>query len=137
MKSLSLGKQHKLCSLRSIESLFAGADDTRSTLAYPLRAVWRPTQWRPDNDCGLDRFLISIPKRRLHKAVERVRMRRLTREAYRLCHRDYRSTDSTSPLDIAFIYIANELKDYSSVEKAMRRILAKVHCETPSPASEQ
>lgn len=128
MKPLALGKQHKLCSTYAIDALFASRAGAQSTLAYPLRAVWQRSESRRDNDGGFDRFLISIPKKRLRRAVDRVRMRRLVREAYRLSWHDYESgSGEAAPVDIAFIYVADSLKDYALVVKAMRRILAVIH----------
>lgn len=120
MKPLGLGKKDKLCSARAIEVLFGagGADFTR--LAYPLRAVARRNE-SIDGPVPI-RFLISVPKKRLRHAVDRVKMRRRIREAYRL----NRSKFILSPelrYDIAFVYVANALTDYAAVEKAVCRIL--------------
>ena len=120
MKPLGLGKKDKLCSARAIEVLFGpgGADFTR--LSYPLRAVARSNN-EIDGPVSM-RFLISVPKKRLRHAVDRVKMRRRIREAYRLNRGKFSLADDAR-FDIAFVYVANGLTDYAAVEKAMCRIL--------------
>ena len=122
MKGNRLYKIEKLCGKTAIESLFS--HDTSSshngTVVYPLRAVWSINHRR---DVSCPKFLIMVPKRRLHHAVERVTMRRRIRETYRL-NRDLIPRDI--PLDIAFIYVASELLPYNKVERAMTRALSRI-----------
>lgn len=95
-----------------------GIDDTVSATAT-VEDAHRPTH----------KFMISVPKKRLRHAVDRVRMRRLIREAYRLNHRQAEdTTPALADKHIAFIYVADSLKDYSIVERAMRRLLDRIHC---------
>ena len=70
-------------------------------------------------------FLISVPKRKLRHAVDRVKMRRRIREAYRLNHGDIAGSEGTR-LQVAFIYVADHLEHYGRVERAMKRILASL-----------
>ena len=125
MKQYGLNKYDKLCSSTAIDQLFSrGADSmTKSVMAYPLRAVWRVNEKRTAG--SQIQFLISIPKKRLRHAVDRVKMRRRVREAYRLNKNNYLSAESDR-IDLAFIYVADDLKDYQSIEKAVTRILHKI-----------
>ncbi len=128
MKPFSLSSQRRLKSRSSIEGLFSPGNKAHSAIAYPLRAVWNESQWRREDDKGEDRIMVSVPKKRLRKAVQRVRIRRLVREAYRLNRGEFaNSTEGRAPLDIAFVYVADELRDFASVTKAMRRLLANIH----------
>ena len=70
-------------------------------------------------------FLISVPKRKLRHAVDRVKMRRRIREAYRRNHGDIAGSEGTR-LQVAFIYVADHLEHYGRVERAMKRILASL-----------
>ena len=131
MKKYGLGKKDKLCSLVAIEQLFGAGGADFSTLAFPLRAVARPNP-RRSSDAPVA-FLIPIPKKRLRHAVDRVAMRRRVREAYRLNRHAYPRPEGTR-VDMAFIYVADRLKSYRSVERAMHRILSALaeHYSTPS-----
>ncbi len=117
-----LYKIEKLCSETDIARLFrpGGDGDVSSALCYPLRATWTLNERR---DVSCPRFLVSIPKKRLRHAVDRVRMRRVVREAYRL-NRPLIPADA--PLDIAFIYVASERLPYSRVEAALKRLLTRI-----------
>ena len=119
--SLRLYKREKLCSVTAIENLFARKEGNGSAMAYPLRAVWRVSE---RNGASIQ-FLISIPKKRLRHAVDRVTMRRRIREAYRLHHQDF-NLPQGSRIDLAFVYVGNGLTSYAAVEKAMLRLLADV-----------
>lgn len=122
MKKFGLYKKQKLCSPRAIEELFKPGGAEFSFLCYPLRALARRNDDR-DSDAPLA-FLISVPKKRLHHAVDRVLMRRRIREAFRLNHQAYvLSLPDGSRLDIAFIYVANNLLPYTKTERALCRIL--------------
>lgn len=121
MTGLRLYKKERLCSKIAIDALFLpGAKDKHTVLAYPWRAVWRVNDRRAVS-CA--QFLISVPKKRLRHAVDRVVMRRRCREAYRL----NRSLLGESPqVDISFIYVGNGLADYSSTSRAVCRILSRI-----------
>lgn len=124
MKRFGLGKPHKLCSKAAIDRLFAPRPlpGSSSALAYPLRAVWTEN---PGRNCGATaQFLISVPKKRLSHAVDRVTMRRRIREAYRLNRPAPEAT--ANPVDMAFVYIADTLEPYAKVEKSMQRLLRKI-----------
>lgn len=91
-------------------------------MAYPWRAVWRRRDaGDPRPDCA--QFVIVVPKRRLRHAVDRVRMRRVMREAYRL-NRDAMPDDRA--IDLAFIYVADRLTDYRASEKAVKKIFSRL-----------
>lgn len=122
MTGQRLYKKEKLCSTAAIDRLFdRTSPDVSRALAYPLRALWRDNTSR---EADVPQFLIMVPKKRLRHAVDRVAMRRRVREAYRLS-RDL--LDMTRRLDIAFIYVSDRREDYTSISRAMRRLLAKIN----------
>lgn len=128
MKPFSLGKRHKLCSKIAIDRLFDRCQTVEhySLLAYPLRAVWgQNPELKPYAPREVFQFLISVPKKRLRHAVDRVTMRRRIREAYRL-NRHMLPSEGNKPVDIAFVYIADTLESYSKIDKSMQRILRRI-----------
>lgn len=123
MKKHGLGKKEKLCSKRSVELLFGHNGADFSALAYPLRVLARHSPNRlSDAEVA---FLISVPKKRLRHAVDRVTMRRRIREAYRL-NREACALPDGLRIDVAFIYVADRLTPYASAERAVRRLLGAI-----------
>ena len=74
------------------------------------------------------RFLITIPKKKIRKAVGRVLLRRRVREAYRL-NRNLlvpAVADAEKSVDVAFIYLSNEPVHYAEIEQRMQALLQKI-----------
>lgn len=130
---LRLYKKEKLCSVIAIGQLFgaSGGGDTdfyspRAALVYPLRLVWRLSPGRK-SDAPVQ-FLISVPKKRLRHAVDRVQMRRRIREAYRL-RRAALMLPAGARVDVVFIYVGKGPEPYAKVDRAMERLLRKLGAE--------
>lgn len=123
VSSLRLYKKEKLCSAVAISKLFSRDAAALSSLSFPLRAVW---MLNPDrrSDAPIQ-FLVSIPKKKVRHAVDRVKMRRRVREAFRLHHHEYPLPDGVR-IDLAFIYIDSSLHDFGRVEKAVCRLLENI-----------
>ncbi len=117
-----LNKDEKLCSRTAVNRLF---DEGKSLMAFPLRAAYR---LRPAGDHPVQ-FLISIPKKRIRKAVGRVTLRRRTREAYRL-NRHQVLTPVLDELglgvDIAFVYLDSNPAPYSVINDRMINLLTRI-----------
>ena len=128
--SLTLPKYTRLCGTTSVDRLFE-RDAAAWCVSHPLRAVWRPSlpsvMFPGSLGHGTLRFLITVPKKKLRHAVDRVAMRRRVREAYRLCRQDYETLlPAGTHLDIAFIYTHSSCAEYKQVERAVHRILDKL-----------
>lgn len=124
MKPFGLEKKHKLCAKVAIDRLFDQGSGSFGALAYPLRAVWAHNPGRVRG--ASVQFLITIPKKRLRHAVDRVLMRRRVREAYRLARPEMVPEQTDIPVDIAFIYISDKREDYIRVERAVRKLLSRI-----------
>ena len=79
-KALTLTKEERISSRTLIEKLFDGGN-SRSMTAYPVRLVYLPMSRQPQE--AAVKILISAPKRNLKHAVDRNRVKRQIREAYR------------------------------------------------------
>ena len=126
MSVLRLYKSEKLCSTLEIENLYARGT---SIIAYPLRAVWLEVprdDWRHPVAA---RFLVSIPKKRIRHAVDRVLLRRRTREAYRLNRREL-LTDILQQhgigVDIAFVYLDSTPAPYAVISDKVTLLLSRI-----------
>lgn len=123
MESNRLYKREKLCSRTAIARTF---DCGHSIMAYPLRAVYLLGPGRPEAPA---RFMITIPKKKIHTAVERVVLRRRTREAYRLNRQLLLPALEAAgrSVDVAFIYLAKgDAAPYAVLEEKMRDILTRL-----------
>ncbi|MCH5318460.1 MAG: ribonuclease P protein component [Paramuribaculum sp.] len=125
MHKFSLNKRQRLCSQIAIDRLFLSSRQTEGesghTVAYPWRAVWYRDDSREETGT---KILISVPKKKLKHAVDRVKMRRRCREAYRF--RQF-SIQKDLKLDIAFIYIGNGLTDFTSSHDSIGKILNNIN----------
>lgn len=128
--SLRLYKKEKLCSVTAINSLFdirqRGVTPQQGALiAYPLRMVWNANQNRT-KPSGIQ-FLISIPKKKIRHAVNRVAMRRRVREAYRLNRHLVTLPQSIPALDIAFIYVSDQTSNSARIHASMVKLLQRAN----------
>lgn len=118
-------KQNKLCGQKRIEALYK---EGKRFTSWPLRVTYMADSREPSSG---SRILVWAPKSLFKKAVQRNRLRRLMREAYRL-NQDILSAErsvSDSGLLIAFNYIDKEEQPYAVIEKAVRKALRKVKSE--------
>ncbi len=125
-----LYKKERLCSKTAIDALFLPGGERGVVMAYPWRAVWRINSGRRVSNA---QFLISVPKKRLRHAVDRVLMRRRCREAYRL-NRAILPEDSNA--DIAFVYVGSGLTSYQDAERSVVRILSKIAAKSKQAQNE-
>lgn len=115
-------KSARLSLKKEIDHLF---NNGQSFIAYPLRIVYVPDTEALPSESGIA-ILISVPKKRIKRAVDRNRIKRLIREAFRLNQRFITGQDQTS-LHIACMYISNEIATYAAIENALLKALTIIH----------
>ncbi len=116
-------KSERLCSRILMDRLFQG--ESHSVSAYPLRAVFLPVGTEDQKGVSV---LMSVPKKRFHDAVDRNRVKRQLREAYRK-HKHAlaeKMADREQGLLIAFIYVSAQIEPTAAIEKRMVRLLEKI-----------
>lgn len=122
-ESQQFRKAERITSKLLINRLFDG-EGTTSIVVFPFRVV---SMKIPKKEVPVS-VLISVPKKRFHNAVDRNRMKRLTREAYRKQKHILWQTmeEADESLAIAFIYISSNLSSYQTVYKSMNKALTRL-----------
>ena len=121
----TLPKEERLCSRKALEELFEGSN--KSIMAYPIRVVFQQTE-----ETGT-RIMVSVSKRFFKRAVKRNRVKRQLREAYRL--NKHILKPATGGLNIAFLWISNDILPTQKVMDRMQNLLTKINesvAHTPS-----
>lgn len=115
-------KAERITSKLLIDRLFEG--ENTSTVVFPFRIIYARI---PKGDYPTYMF-VSVPKKRFHNAVDRNRMKRLTREAYRKQKKSLWDTmkDKDYSLAIAIVCVASQLCTYNKVYKGMEKAMGKI-----------
>lgn len=117
-------KKERIVSHQLIETLFEKGD-SQTLAAYPLRAVFLKKE-RQQGHAPVQ-ILISVPKKRFKHAVDRNRVKRQVREAYR--HHKQLISDiipDDKELLIAFIWLSDSHCPSIEVEKRMVSLLQRI-----------
>jgi len=119
MRKYTFHKDERLKSTKTIEQLFTKGN---SFAKYPLRLVWLEQKNEADVPVQIT---FSVPKKKFKKAVDRNRIKRQMREAWRL--NKHQLFDELSSTSYAFmiIYTAKEPFLYAEMEKSMEKIIQK------------
>ncbi len=121
----TFGKEEHIVSKRQIDRLF-DKGGSRALSAFPIRAVYRLYEQQGDGHVGVQ-VLLSVPKRLLRHAVARNRVKRQLREAYRLQKEIVADALSEGRhLDLAFIWMSNELVDSTTIHSRMGNLLTRI-----------
>lgn len=115
----SFNKTEKLKSKTLIDTLFK---EGKSVSAFPLRLVYMPSG---QSDSILSKAGVSVSKRSFKRAVDRNRIKRLIREAYRLHKPEYLSNILT-PHAFMILYIGKEMPTLQELEKKMLVLFNKI-----------
>jgi ribonuclease P protein component len=124
-KQFTLGKNERLKSRKLIEQLFS---EGQRFAVFPFRVFYLFTKkntaiTRNQLQCGA-----GVSSKNFKKAVDRNRIKRLTREAYRLQKKDLlaRVNDNKLELVLFFIYTGKELPGFAIVKEKVAVILNKL-----------
>lgn len=114
----TLARSERLRGKSRIDRLFA---EGKGVLVFPLRCVFVR-----GGDDGSVAVLFSVPKKRFKRAVKRNLLRRRMKEAYRLNKSRLAGAIDGRGLDMAVMYIGNDVADFAFVQSRMSLLLDKV-----------
>mgnify|MGYP001828477117 CR=1 FL=1 len=116
--SVNYPKKEKLKSKKLIDQLFS---EGQSVSAFPLRLVYLSVLF---DDDVIAKTGVSVSKRNFKTAVDRNRIKRLMREAYRLNKADF-FNNLTTQHAFMILYIGKDKPTFAQVESKMKTLFDK------------
>ena len=123
-KQFTLGKNERLKSRKQIEQLFS---EGKNFPLAPFRIYYLVTPLTANSSSTLQ-FGAGVSAKNFKRAVDRNRIKRLTREAYRLQKKQLQETltQKKIQLNVFFIYTGKELPVFNVVKEKVNVILNKL-----------
>jgi ribonuclease P protein component len=123
MPANTLGKKERLKSRKQLDLLFKKG----KSFSLPPFRVYTHTAEKAASDPGLQ-FGVGVSARHFSKAVDRNRIKRLTREAWRLQNAELKEHCRLQPqaLHIFFIFTGRELPEFNTIKAAVALAIEKM-----------
>lgn len=120
---MKFGKRERIVSQKLIDGLFGGSN--QSLVAFPLRIVYLYKERAKDEPPV--QVLMSVPKKRFKHAVDRNRVKRQLREAYRR-HKDIVESmlGEEEGVAIAFVWLTDRHAPSAVVDQRVATLLEKM-----------
>ncbi len=145
-EDLRMGKVERLRHKRLVDRLF---QEGKSFYAYPMRVVYSLSpaeeivgsfnnRYLPDTSdmwrclelmkIGPLQVMVSVPKRKMRHAVDRVWLRRRVREAWRLNRGQLRDKlrDSGLCMSVALVYVSDDKHPYRVISQRMVHVMNRL-----------
>lgn len=118
-KKYGLSRASRLKSVVRTERLFTKG---KSFWTFPFNVYYRIGGV---DDTQANQILVSVGKHYFKHAVDRNRMKRLVREAYRLNKIPLMEAAEQAGLrfNVGFVYKCHELSDFATIEKSVKQII--------------
>lgn len=117
-------KKERVVSQKLIDELFSGGH-SQSLAAFPLRVIYMSKEHQEGQPPV--QVLISVPKKRFHHAVDRNRVKRQIREAYR--RQKSLLVNKVAPtqmLVIAFVWLSDQLQPSADIDSRVGNLLERI-----------
>ncbi len=112
----SFPKKEKLKNKKVIEALFTEGKNLKQN---PIKLIYLNTDYTDDTKV---KVAVVAPKKKFKKAVDRNRVKRLLREAYRL-NKPLIFNNIEGNFAFIFLYLGNTMPSFNEVDKAMKLLL--------------
>lgn len=123
--SHTFSKRERLYLRHQLETLFAHPSGSLFVFPFRVLVAWEVAQEPAAAGAAV---VISVSKRSFKRAVDRNRIKRLTREAYRLQKEQLvkYSKEHAIRVRVAFIFVGKELPAFRVVHRVVGKIIGKV-----------
>lgn len=118
LSKYSFSKSERLTGKKKIEELFK-----RGSSFYLGSFLVRVLSLECE---GPNQILISVPKKKFKRAVDRNLIKRRIREAYRLNKHLLDSVTQSRPLSIGFIYLSSEILTFDNIQSQLIQCLERL-----------
>lgn len=115
---MSLTKKNRLKRTKDIQQVFYQGD---KHFAFPLKFVWVVSK----SEAPGYRIGVSVAKRNLKRAVDRILIKRRMKEALRLNIPNLNSylMENQLALDLMMVYVSKSVEEYTLIEKRISKFL--------------
>ena len=119
-QSHTLSKEERLCGKTTVAALISSGK-------------WGSTPhlrfcWSAGHDTGLNRLMVSVPKKFFKRAVRRNLLKRRLREAYRL----QKELLGATGIDLLLAYSHQEVADFATLYAEVTEILGRIQAKNDS-----
>ncbi|SDQ13479.1 ribonuclease P protein component [Flagellimonas zhangzhouensis] len=114
--SFSFPKKEKLKNKKVIEALFTEGKNLKQN---PIKLIYLNTNFSDESKI---KVAVVAPKKKFKKAVDRIHVKRLMREAYRL-NKPLIFNNIEGNFAFIFLYLGNTMPSFNEVDKAMKLLL--------------
>lgn len=133
---LTLGKNERLKSRKQLEFLFKKG---KSIVVFPFRVYFVYNTEVRENDFYPVLMGAGVGKKYFKKAVDRNKIKRITREAFRLTKPKFteiaKAKGGNGQLQVFFLYTHRELPEFQSVKDKLELIPSKISEKLDLPAT--
>ena len=112
-------KAERLCSKVLIDKL---VETGKSFNSFPFRIIWLEVV---ENSASVQ-VVISVPKRIFKSAVDRNRLKRLTREGYRLNKQFLYDALNNKKILLMLVYTSKTIIEYKEMEEKIKEALQRL-----------
>jgi len=119
-KPNSLGKSQRLKSRKQIDILF---ETGKKITVFPFRLLYLAKPGVGDIKAGF-----TVSSKNFSRAVDRNRIKRLSRESYRIQKKELEISirENRSELSLFFIYTGREIISYEEISSTLKQVLDKL-----------